>query len=232
MMNRLIGIIVFLGIVVFFAFPVFAEGKEGTAVAKKETLVAFWEEQVRNSSETKLFEKTQEAGVYNFETSFFPYKGRLKLLNAVVSQTNGTYHIDTAGIIEVELLDATPDFYKKYARSYRAWSESGYYYYYQKQDKWFLPSEWSEHETDWGSDRSSEWMLFLVSVAPFLIFLALFGSLFFYARRQSRRARDRNDEILVNQNMAIQKMDESMQKMDEQTMLLQQIADSMAKKQK
>ena len=132
MLNRLIGIVVFLGIAVFFAFPAFALAKEDTAAATKDGLVAFWEEQVRNNPETKQFEKTQEAGVYNFETSFFPYNGRLKLLNAVVSQTNGTYQIDTAGIIEVELLDASPDFYKKYARSYRAWSESGYYYYDRK----------------------------------------------------------------------------------------------------
>ncbi|MCK5519128.1 MAG: hypothetical protein KAI61_06920 [Alphaproteobacteria bacterium] len=231
MLNRLIGIVVFLGIAVFFAFPVFAEGKEGTAVAKKETLVAFWEEQVRNDSNTKQFEKTKEDGVYNFETSFFPYKGRLKLLNAAVSQMNGTYQIDTAGIIEVELLDAPQDFYKKHARSYRAWSktwsESGYYYYDQKQDVWFLPSEWEEHEEedDCISDASPEFLVFLVKYLPLLILFIFLGGLFWFVYKQNKRAWDSNDEMLVNQNIA-------MQKMDKQTKLLQQIADSMAKKQK
>ena len=86
-----------------------------------------------------------------------------------------------------------------------------------------MPSEWAEHETDWDSETSPEWLMFLASFAPFLIFLALFGSLFFYARRQSRRAWDRNDEILANQEV-------SLQKMDEQNRLLQQIADSIEKK--
>ena len=229
MLNRLIGIVVFLGIAVFFAFPVFAEGKESTAVAKKETLVAFWEEQVRNDSNTKQFEKTKEDGVYNFETSFFPYKGRLKLLNAAVSQMNGTYQIDTAGIIEVELLDAPQDFYKKHARSYRAWSktwsESGYYYYDQKQDVWFLSSDWAEHEDDWTSDASPEFLVFLVKYLPLLILFIFLGGLFWFVYKQNKRAWDSNDEMLVNQNIA-------MQKMDKQTKLLQQIADSMAKKQK
>ncbi len=224
MLNRLIGIVVFFGMAVFFTFPAFSAGKEDTVSAKKDSLVVFWEEQIRNNPETKLFEKTKEDGVYNFETSFFPYKGRLKLLNASVSQTNGTYQIDTAGIIEVELLDVLPDFYKKYARSYRAWSESGYYYYDHKQDAWFLPSEWAEHETDWDSEAFPEWLMFLVSVAPFLIFFTLLGLLFLYARKKNKRAWERNDEIFANQEVFLQKM-------DKQTRLLQQIADSLEKKQ-
>ncbi|MCK5519126.1 MAG: hypothetical protein KAI61_06910 [Alphaproteobacteria bacterium] len=225
MLNRLIGIVVFLGIAVFFAFPVFALGKEDTVAAKKDGLVAFWEEQVRNNSETKQFEKTQEAGVYNFETSFFPYKGRLKLLNAAVNEIRREYQEHVSGIIEVELLDATPDFYKKYAKSYAAWNRSSYYYYDQKQGVWFFPADWAEHEDDWTPDASPEFLVFLVKYLPLLILFVFLGGVFWFAYKQNKRAWDRNDELFSNQK-------EAMQKMDEQTMLLQQIADSMVKKQK
>ncbi|MCK4945946.1 MAG: hypothetical protein KAS59_06760 [Alphaproteobacteria bacterium] len=230
MLNRFIGIVVFLGIAVFFAFPVFAEGKEGTVVAKKETLVAFWEEQVRNDSNTKQFEKTKENGVYNFETSFFPYKGRLKLLNAAVNEIRREYQEHVSGIIEVELLDASPDLYKKYAKSYAAWSRSGYYYYDQKQDVWFLPSDWAEHEDDWTSDASPEFLVFLVEYLPLLIIFVFLGGVFWFAYKQNKRAWNMNDEMLANQKLSMQSQEFAIQQMAEEIKLLQQIADSLEKK--
>jgi len=229
MLNRLIGITVVFVITVLLAFPAFAVNKDDVIAAKRESLIAFWEEHVRNDSYVKQFEKTKEEGVYNFETTFFPYNGRLKLLNAVIDKDNEYYQAET-GIIEVELMDATPDFYKKYAKSYAAWNGNGYYYYDQKQGVWFFPAEWSEHEIDYSGDASSKWWVPLISYAPLLILFIFFGFLIRYAHKQNKRVWNRNDEILINQKLSMKKQEFAIQQMAEEIRLLQQIADSLVKK--
>lgn len=79
-----------------------------------EGLIAHWEETVAAAPYNTVFAKTEEEGVYDFETTFFPYKGRLKLLNAAVIADADSYYDDVfEGIVEITLPDADAEFYKK-----------------------------------------------------------------------------------------------------------------------
>ncbi|HYD18281.1 MAG TPA: hypothetical protein VEF76_07375, partial [Patescibacteria group bacterium] len=55
-----------------------------TTVPTRESLVAFFEQQMKNDPQVKDFTKRAD-GDYDFQTGFFPYTGRLKLLNAAVT---------------------------------------------------------------------------------------------------------------------------------------------------
>jgi hypothetical protein len=133
----------FLALAVLFiglmATPVVAD-QEKVAILQptKERLIVFWEDTLRADPQVKKLEETKEKGVYNFETTFFPYKGRLKLLNAAIFPYDGGYYEGlSTGIIEVELPDAPESFFRKHAASYNAWTRLNHFYHDEKGGVWF-----------------------------------------------------------------------------------------------
>lgn len=212
----------------FVSFPALAaDGQAPT----RESLVAYWEDKTLNDPDVKQFEKTGEKGVYKFESGFFPYKGRLRLLNAAITKSSDGYLSDFyTGIIEVELADAPEDFFRKYATSYSTWAAQNYFYYDTKKSVWFPASEWGSHVAEATSGAScpagkKRWdILLLLGLAIAVLFLAVF------AKRQNDRVWKANDRAREDYRRAIKIAEDSLKHQEEHTKLLREIAASFKKK--
>ncbi len=189
----------------FFAFlmvltPAFA------APPGKDSLVSFWEKSLKENPETVVFAADKEKGVYEFETTFFPYKGRLKLLNAAVAKTGDTYYEGFyTGIIEIELLDAPKNFMQKYAQSYYAWQEQNRFFYSEKTGKWFPASQWSENYADTSGDTPAAARSCPISrdVLTILVLIAAILILIPFIRKQHKRAWNAQDQIMERQKRSL-----------------------------
>lgn len=225
-MHRLFALaIVFIGLM---AAPAFAD-QEKVAILQptKERLIVFWEDAVKADPQVKTFEKTKEEGVYNFETTFFPYKGRLKLLNAAISPyEDGYYDGLSSGIIEVELLDAPENFFKKYAASYAAWTRQNYFYHDEIGGVWFPAAklgDWSKEyykrqnataeavaaatkpscfNTWWGRNMST--IIYLAFLCAFI------GLALLLAKKQNKKVWDNHATALAEQQRGLAMVEKSM----------------------
>lgn len=203
--------------VVFLFFSAFSALAAGAP--SKEILISFWEAQQKAGVETVVFEKTDAAGIYNFETTFFPYKGRLKLLNAAVSKLSGSYYSNIYnGIIEVSLLDAPKDFMEKYAMSYAAWREQSRYYYDTKKAIWFPAGDWGDYFYEEGNDGQAlktasqcQWRKAGLNAALVAGLSAFIFILIRFVRRQHKRAWEVQEKIIERQKRMLDLSEESLQ---------------------
>ncbi len=136
-------------ILVFALFGFFALAPAAFAATKpsKESLMAAWEQAQKTNENTRTFEKTSDKSVYAYETTYFPYKGRLKVINALVDNYDGYESSGELyqGIIETELPDAAQDIKTKYAYSYAAWQQGNRFYYDENTASWFPVNQWAAH---------------------------------------------------------------------------------------
>jgi hypothetical protein len=207
--------VVFIGLM---AAPAFAAEQEKVAILQptKERLIVFWEDTIKADPQVKTFEKTKEKGVYNFETTFFPYKGRLKLLNAAISPyEEGYYEGLSTGIIEIELLDADESFFKKYAASYSSWTRQNYFYHDERGGVWFPAkdfTDWSKEYykrenpaaaagtpscmTGWWARNSNTiiYIVFLIALIAFVVVLA---------KKQNKKIWDNHSKALSEQQRGL-----------------------------
>jgi hypothetical protein len=133
--------ILFLALILLTSAPFVAHAQDKIEKPSKESVVAAWEETLKNSEYTLKFAATDKPGVYDFETTLFPYKGALKLVNVVVAPPDYTYDISEAdapwrGYIEYELINAPKDFFQHYYRSYAEWGKLNEFYYATEPGKW------------------------------------------------------------------------------------------------
>ncbi len=237
MLQKITGLITFFALSLLISLSALAA--DTPPDARRASLVAYWEEKIKTDPQVQKFEKTDAEGIYNFSTTFFPYTGRLKLLNAAITDKMSEYSDVATGLIEVELMDAKPDFFTKYTKSYSAWNSSLYYYYDPAQKVWFLPAEWSAHATANNDAVTSapakqcfspslktliRWVLSLAAIAILLIVLIS------VAKKQNKRVWSRNDEIFENQKISIKNTERMLSLMEEQTKLLQKITENLEKK--
>lgn len=132
--------------------PVLAETNDSKP--SKESLLAAWEQMQKDDSYTVAFEKTKEQGIYNFETTIFPFKGKLKVLNELIEKNPAYYYGDFRdydkklpdgdyiGIVEVELLGVAKEFAGKFRYSYETWERGNALYYHADAKKWYTHREW------------------------------------------------------------------------------------------
>lgn len=145
-------------IALFLMVAPFAQVHAETPVPPtKESFLAAWEENVRSNPETKLFEKMDEAGVYNFETTLFPYKGRLKILNLLVEDRDFSsqgYEFNDydseddsghIGIVETELTDAPENWSEKYPYSFQSWRSANVLFFSHAAGVWMDQGKWKQH---------------------------------------------------------------------------------------
>lgn len=210
-------------------------GVDGLYVPDRAGLLAHWEASIETDAHTLQFEKTAEDGVYLFATDFFPYKGRLRLLNAVVVADGDNYYDDVyRGIIELELLNADEAFQKKFSRSYYAWVEQNNFFFDAQNNVWFPSSTSSKYLSNrperiataadlpvkascpaWKDPRV------LRSVLPIGFFLLIVLALLFFARKQNKRIWDNHAQALAEQQRGLTMVQESLQHQREHTKLLQ-----------
>jgi hypothetical protein len=117
--------------------------------AAKRSLLAFWEKRIKEDPDTKLFQKTNEKGVYRIDTSVLPYKGRVKVLNVVVDVYTPVAeydrHIAYGGVVETELLDAPNNIAELQPFSFKKWQRMGWFDYDTETSEWFAFNDWDSH---------------------------------------------------------------------------------------
>jgi|GEM_PF-5261220 len=223
-----------------FSVPGFAaeKGADGLYAPTRAELIAHWESSIKENPHTLQFEKTEDAGVYAYATDFFPYKGRLRLLNAVIVPDSDTYYDDVyGGIIELELVNADDAFLKKFSRSYYAWGEQNNFYFDAQNNVWFPASGSSKYLSNRPEPMTAQDLPSAVaaacplwkdpkiwrSVLPIGFFLLIVLALLFFARKQNKRIWDNHAQALAEQQRGLTMVQESLQHQREHTKLLQNI---------
>ena len=217
-----------------------APAKEELKTPTRESLVAFFEQQMKSDPQVVKFEKTAE-GEYVFETKFFPYAGKLLLLNAVVTKYDDQYYENLyRGIIELDLPDANDDFFKKYARSYAAWTSELNYYFNMKKGTWFAGSAWNDNLADFDKyavDKTATaqgptpgfWAVYGKNLLPIGIFVLVISVVLIFAKSQNKRVWDNHAKALVEQQRGLKMVEESLGHQREHTRLLQEILATLKK---
>lgn len=136
--------IFFVVSILFFSAPLLA------ADFTRDSLLVSWEALQKNDPQTIRFEKTKD-GAYEFETRWFPYKGRLRVLNvALNSNANEWYDEYNAtlpqGVVEIELVDAPADFMKKFSTSYYWWSRNNTLSFDEATQTWMTPDAYRQKQ--------------------------------------------------------------------------------------
>ena len=116
----------------------------------KESLLAAWEQVQKQDPNTVKLEKAGDKNIYDFETNFFPYKGKLNILNLVIDEGAGYYYDEDdetapgtySGVVELELVGADKDFKEKFEYSYSRWARNNRLIYDEKTSKWYTRGEW------------------------------------------------------------------------------------------
>ncbi|MBN2381680.1 hypothetical protein JXQ70_02235 [bacterium] len=169
----------------------------------EQSLITAWERLIRDDPKTVTFEKISEKS-YAFETTRFPFKGTLQVLNTNIDEEPGSYFGDfLQGVIEVELVDLPDDFISKYSHSYTTWLQNNYLYYDQKNGQWLSTRDWQERLSSestpvrWWSWINSSWVIFL------LVLLVIFLFLSRKASGQMKRAMTAQDKALQQQQQAL-----------------------------
>lgn len=161
----------------------------------KASLLTAWENAQRENPYTVTFEKTDEEGLYDFETTIFPYKGKIRVLNLLIHQNPAYYHSpyynyrvddpeeDYTGIVEVELDGLEDDFRSKYPYSYGTWNTDNALHFNVESAMWYTPKEWYEYQKSRApktaasdSQQQKEKPTFLkvfLSWLPMLLFIGL-----------------------------------------------------------
>lgn len=199
----------------------------------RDSLVAFFEEQMKNDPQVKDFTKRAD-GDYDFQTGFFPYTGRLKLLNAAVTKYDDQYYDNLyRGIIEIELPDADDAFFKKFSRSYAAWTADLNYYYNTKKGKWFAGSAWNDNLADFDKyaldavtvkpPAPGFWAQNGKNLIPLGIFVFVITVVMTFVKVQHNRVFDHHDKALDEQQRGLKMVEESLTHQREHTRLLQEI---------
>ncbi len=208
----------------------------------RDSLVVFFEQQMKSDPQVVTFEKTAD-GEYDFETKFFPYAGKLRLLNAAVTKYDDQYYENLyRGIIEIELPDADDAFFKKFARSYAAWTADLNYYYNMKKGAWFAGSAWNDNLADFDkyADETAVvakspapapgfWAQNGKNLIPLGVFILVMGTVILFAKSQNKRVWDNHTKALDEQQRGLKMVEESLRHQQEHTRLLQEILAALKK---
>ncbi|MEZ0262641.1 MAG: hypothetical protein ACAH80_16670 [Alphaproteobacteria bacterium] len=145
-----IAIAAFALVLTLFVAPVFAATEDPAAKPSKESLLAAWEQAIKASAYTVKFEKVKE-NVYDYETTIFPFKGELTLLNLYISDRSDYYGSEVGdsyyGTAEVVLAGVDRDFKDKYETSYNAWDSENVLTYGDRTKKWYSSADWEEYKS-------------------------------------------------------------------------------------
>jgi len=109
-----------------------------------DSVIEAWERLQRADSQTIALERI-EPRLYRFETNRFPYDGHLRVLNVSLDgygwSTDGA---TTMAVVEVELVDATDDFYARHAHSVPMWQATNILYLDSETGEWLDNREWQQ----------------------------------------------------------------------------------------
>ncbi|MCB9982085.1 MAG: hypothetical protein H6861_00195 [Rhodospirillales bacterium] len=225
---------------------IFAQEQGQPAPTPKEVFLAAWEENQKNLPTTVIFEKTAEPGVYNYETTVFPYKGKLKVLNIVISKDLDYYNYDLdlddalIGLAEVELLDVDKDFRDRIYYSYNLWNEQNFLFSKAEGGEWLSDAQWEENHQDSAQNSSAcaapspsaKYKKLLSDLLPIFIFLLIIIPLILWSRRLQKRqiakydlSMERQKESIEEQKRGLEIAEQSLALEKKQIELLQKLTE-------
>lgn len=125
------------------------------AEPSKESLLLAWETVQKENPATVKFEKIG-TGVYDFETTIFPYKGKLRVVNLLINKKPSAYYDDLqdyrfdeaeedlTGIVELTLDGVDEKFQEKFRVSYKTWDRDNALHYNAATQTWYAPAKWAD----------------------------------------------------------------------------------------
>ncbi len=205
----------------------------------KKSFTEKWEQHQKNLPTTILFEKTPEPNIYNYETTLFPYKGKLKLLNVVIDHKNQTYYYgsydisDNAtyiGIAEIELLNAPQGFLDKYNHSSKIFEMQQFLFIKDDNNKWITEEEWKNIDnisnpsvTKSNSNKYCKLKKIGADLIPLLALIIFLICIVLWSRKKQNNYMAKYDLSLKRQEESMDIARKSIQLQTEQVVLLQKL---------
>lgn len=246
--------IVFVGAVLLTFSSVSAQQTHATAMgvsnasaSSKEAFIAAWEQAHKARPTTQRFEKTDQPGVYDFETSLFPYRGKLKVLNVLIGEKLGYYgdydlqsKATLTGVAEVVLPGLPENFWKDYPYSSQIWQDQNFLFFIPEANRWMSADDWRAYEKeslsgDRGDCKASPSASFFDRYGELLrVFLPLFIILcvFFFVVRRVQKIQKvqmaKYDLSIDRQARSMEIMEKSLAFQGEQTELLRKLVERSA----
>jgi hypothetical protein len=227
--------------------PTFAAENEDAPT--KESFIAAWEVQQRKLPTTLLLEKKAD-NVYLYETTIFPFKGEIRILNVVIDKSvdyyadyDLNYEDIERGVLEIELVGITrEDLREKYPHSFSLWDSHNYLFFSDETKRWLSPKEMGdvvdlreereEKEANKAKvqspvpekeDKKKVTLLsVLTSFLPVIFIFVAWGLLCWPATRQQKSAIKRYDEFY---KQTLIKQDQAISLQKEAIALLNKIAE-------
>lgn len=202
------------------------------APTSKESFLKAWKAHQKNLPTTVTFEKTDEPDTYIYETTLFPYKGKMKIANVVVDK-NISYYYDydfvsdgiLKGVVEVTFPDMPEKFFKTHHQSADIWQRQHYLFFVN--NRWMSPDQWREFEAaqEIKTPRApratgSETWGYLLNYVPMTILLLLYFSCISIGSKKTLKEMGESIEL---QKQAFKLAEESLALQKEQTDYLRQL---------
>lgn len=210
----------------------------------KEAFIKAWEDNIKAMPTTVIFEKTAVKDVYNFETTLFPYKGKLKLLNVFIDTYMGYYYDyddDTEyalkGVAEITLDQSSEELDKKYPQSYHALSKNMFLFFEPETKRWMNSNDFKTFKKEQEDKKPKETPTctptkmekkepLIGEYGALAIMVAFFLFIGFLAFKNSKNQNETNfdlKEAVVTEKKAVELMEESICLQKEQTEILRKI---------
>ena len=215
----------------------------------KESFIAAWEVQQRKLPTTLLLEKKAD-NVYLYETTIFPFKGEIRILNVVIDK-DVRYYTDyelnyediTRGVLEFEFVGLSKEeLQEKFSHSYTIWDSHNYLFFSDETKRWLSPKEMreivdlrEEREEKEANDAKVQstvpekedkkkitLLSVLINFLPVIFIFIAWGLLCWPATRQQKLAIKRYDEFY---KQALIKQDQAISLQKEAITLLNKIAE-------
>lgn len=204
-----------------------AEPSASAATAPtEETLLAAWEERQRADPKVQLLEPVGERE-YRFETTHFPYEGRLVLTEVVVDEMHLGSELEATGFIQAKLPDAADDVLVDHSYAYSLWQRHNTLYWSADESRWL---GWDEQQALWEDAAGSMgwwsyidwfWIAFLVVIVVVLSFTTR------KANRRVEQSIAMQEEAMAQQRRAMEMMERGIAVSEESNEVLREIRDTL-----
>jgi hypothetical protein len=181
-----------------------------SGVPTKESLISAWESETKNDPQVSKFEKI-DSNTYNFCSSYFPYQGKLRILNASIQNFRISGEYSHRGVIEIDCPDSSREYFDKLRQSYNSWVYSQNMYYNNKANKWLSTKE---YQTKASSGPSILGTL-LSGYGFWIILLGLFVWFYVYSGRKTKKIFKQSKEMMDEAKIRNEKFYKTMESNEE-----------------